>query len=222
MWNVVKLLFLLLFMKCSKESNKFGTNIFDMYQFELTLQKFEDLYQTFFNKLYLSSYKLTNNKELSEDLVQETFMVLWQSRNDFYSIIKVDNYLFAVLRNKVFEAYRKKKFDTIFLDTKFDDFVQNELSENELEADDLQSKIDELIELLPEKRKKIFVMSRFNEKSIDEIALELNLSPQTVKNQIHTSLQFLKKNLNSELFICLIVSDFFRLRFYNNSITPLV
>lgn len=206
---VVKLLFYILFLKFTLELNNFDANVMAMNRYNLTSKKFEDLYQTFFKKLYSSSYKLTNNKELSEDLVQETFMVLWQSRNDFDTIINVDSYLFGVLRNKVFEAYRKKKFDTVFLDTKFDDFIQNEISENESESTELHIKIDNLIELLPEKRKKIFVMSRFNEKSIDEIALELNLSPQTVKNQIHTSLQFLKKNLNSELLICLIASEFF-------------
>ena len=175
----------------------------------LTSKNFEDLYQTFFKKLYLSSYKLTNNKELSEDLVQETFMVLWQSKNALDSVENVDGYLFGILRNKVFEAYRKKKFDIVFLDNKFDDFVQNEVSESDIEAIGLQTKIDNLIELLPEKRKNIFMMSRFSEKSIEEIALELNLSPQTVKNQIYASLQFLKRNLKNELLICFLASEIF-------------
>jgi RNA polymerase sigma-70 factor (ECF subfamily) len=180
-----------------------------MNQINLTSKKFEDLYQALFKKLYLSSYKLTNDKELSEDLVQETFLVLWQSKKDFDVIKNVDNYLFGVLKNKVYEAYRNKKFDTVFLDNKFDDFLQNELSENESESGELQTKIDNLIDLLPEKRKKIFIMSRFYEKSIEEIALELNISQQTVKNQIYASLQFLKRNLKNELLICLITSEFF-------------
>lgn len=180
-----------------------------MNQINLTSKKFEDLYQALFKKLYLSSYKLTNDKELSEDLVQETFLVLWQSKKDFDGIKNVDNYLFGVLKNKVYEAYRNKKFDTVFLDNKFDDFLQNELSENESESGELQTKIDNLIDLLPEKRKKIFIMSRFYEKSIEEIALELNISQQTVKNQIYASLQFLKRNLKNELLICLITSEFF-------------
>jgi RNA polymerase sigma-70 factor (family 1) len=171
----------------------------------LTSKKFGVLFDTFWKKLYLSSYKLTNNKNLSEDLVQETFMALWQSRNDFDSIKNVDNYLFGVLRNKIFEAYRKKKFDTVFLDNQFDAFIQNDPTENE--SAELQTKIDNLIDLLPEKRKKIFVMSRFHEKSHEEIAQELNISTQTVKNQVTASLQFLRNNLKNELLIFVITSE---------------
>lgn len=176
---------------------------------KLSEKKFEELYNRLSKKLYLSSYNLTNNKELSEDLVHETFMSLWQSRNDFDAINNADNYLFGVLKNKVYTAYRKKKFDTVYLDNKFDHYIQNELSEDEIANSLLLSRMDTLIELLPEKRKNVFKMSRFQKKSTDQIALELNLSHQTVKNQIYAAMQFLKSNLKNEIVLCIISAPIF-------------
>ena len=68
-------------------------------------------------------------------------------------------------------------------------------SQQKLEADDLQNLINDSIDLLPEKCRLVFTLSRFEEMTYQEIANELNISIKTVENQISKALKFLRKAL---------------------------
>ena len=71
-------------------------------------------------------------------------------------------------------------------------------SQQKLEADDLQNLINDSIDLLPEKCRLVFTLSRFEEMTYQEIANELNISIKTVENQISKALKFLRKALKQD------------------------
>ena len=79
--------------------------------------------------------------------------------------------------------------------------------------DSLYQYITELVNQLPERRKEIFIKSRFEGLSIKEIAEELKISHKTVENQLTDALKFIRTNLNRESILCYFI---FHSIYFNN------
>lgn len=151
-------------------------------------QKFKILYVQHWEKLYTFCFKMTRDEYLSQNIVQDVFADLWERINDV-QILSIEHYLFRAVKNQVFKEYRKKQFDTTAIDTEFEDYVIENLPAFDAE---LVDKLYNLLDRLPAKRKEILMMNKLDEMDIDQIAIRLNLSKQTVKNQISSGLKQLK------------------------------
>ncbi|WP_207422247.1 RNA polymerase sigma factor [Desertivirga brevis] len=163
------------------------------------LAKFEEIYSQHWEKLYAFCFKLTHDEYLSENIVQEVFTDLWERRG-MLQISSIESFLFRAVKNQIFKEYRKKSFDVTILDEQFEDYIQE--NEPTLEAE-LIDKLYLLLDELPPKRKEILIMNKLENLDIEQIAERLNLSKQTVKNQLSAALQQLKFKANN-LHACLI------------------
>ena len=76
--------------------------------------------------------------------------------------------------------------------------------EEQLEYKEILEQIDNLIELLPQKQRAIFIKSKKEGKSTKEIAKEMNLAPGTVDNQISAALKFLRNHIADNNFTFLL------------------
>ena len=164
------------------------------------LKKFEQVYIHNWEKLYAFCYKMTRDNDLSQNIVQDIFTDLWDRKEEL-QILSIESYLFRAAKNQVLKEYRNKKFDTTSLDERFENYLELQPAVPESE---LADKLYSLIENLPEKRKEILVMNKLDQLDIDEIASLLNISRQTVKNQISTALKQLK--IHAKAITILIVS----------------
>lgn len=165
------------------------------------LKDFEQIYIQHWEKLYAFCFKMTRDAHTSQNIVQDIFTDLWERRAELH-IDSVENYLFRSAKNQVFKAYRAKKFDTTPLDERFDDYqVENSHPEETERMDRLYA----LLETLPEKRKEILMMSKLDQMDIEQIAIQLNISKQTVKNQISTALKQLRYEAGELSMLLLII-----------------
>ena len=155
-------------------------------------QGFEDIFAQYWVKLYAFSFKMTSNRELSKNIVQNIFIDLWERRNEV-QINNLENYLFQSVKFQVFNHYRNQKMNREILQDKFDDYV---LENHEIINHDLLNKLDKSLDKLPEKRGIILRMNKIQNLPIEEIALQLNLSKQTVKNQLSQAFKQLKADLH--------------------------
>eukprot|EP01133_Synstelium_polycarpum_P016502 gene16502-19617_t len=131
---------------------------------------------------------MTRDAHLSENIVQDIFTSLWERRSEL-KVLSVESYLFRAAKNQVLKEYRKRRFDTTIIEEKFEDYFIEQLPSVDPE---LLDTLYALLENLPEKRKQILMMNKIREMSIEEIADELKLSRQTVKNQISSALKQLR------------------------------
>jgi len=164
------------------------------------LKKFEQIYIHHWEKLYAFCYKMTRDNALSQNIVQDIFTDLWE-RKDELQILSIESYLFRAAKNQVLKEYGKKKFDTTSLDERFEDYLVEHVPVPDAE---LVDKLYNLMQHLPEKRKEILIMNKLDQMDIEEIALLLNISKQTVKNQISTALKQLK--IHAKAITILIIS----------------
>jgi len=159
-----------------------------LYQVKKDDKSFEVIFSRFWEKLYAFSFKMTLDQELSKNIVQDIFIDLWE-RRDKTRINNMESYLFQSVKFQVFNYYRDKKMNREILQDKFDDYI---VDSQEILNHDLLDRLERSLNKLPEKRGAILRMNKIQNLPVEEIALQLNLSKQTVKNQLSQAFKQIK------------------------------
>jgi len=159
---------------------------------------FEQLYNRYWSKLYLSAYKILRERHGSEDIVQEVLVKLWIRRHEL-AIDNLNAYLHNAVRFQVFNHIRNCKVRvSLFEEIEALPVANN--AENTLLAFDFNRKLEGGVTGLPEKCREIFLLSRREQLSTKEIAGKLDLSPKTVENQLTIALRRLRVSFGKALF----------------------
>jgi len=148
---------------------------------------FQKVFESFYPRLVSYSYNFTYNQEVSEDLVQEAFIYLWENIDSLKIEKSLQAYLFTMVRNRSLNHLKKIKVtDTNYLiDISMslsNDFQEEAFSE--LERGQLLLKAEGILHCLPEKMQEIFKLKVMHNFSYKEIAEEMDISINTVKTQL--------------------------------------
>lgn len=154
---------------------------------------FNALYERYSKVLYIFICSKLNAGEISKDVLQELFVSLWEKRKSLVIQESLKAYLFKAARYKIIDIYRKDATYSKYLQQLIGHFDTQphsiaDIVENKSRAQDLF----EAINHLPDRMKEIFMLSRFEHLSIEQISTHLGLSQQTVKNQITEALKILR------------------------------
>ncbi len=161
---------------------------------------FEGLFKSFFAELTIYATRFVEDRENAEEIVQDIFFNLWNNRLKLNINTSIKAYLYTTVRNTCLNLIKHKK-----VESKYREYFSRQLHEDELQPEDwmdgneLQEKITATIEKLPPERKKVFVMSRFDNLKYKEIAEKLDISVKTVENQMGKALKFLREELKEFL-----------------------
>ncbi|WP_373551920.1 RNA polymerase sigma factor [Haliscomenobacter sp.] len=159
------------------------------------LKAFEKIYDQYWLKLYTLAYTHIGTKEEAEDLVHNLFENLWKKRKEL-NIRNLTTYLIASVKY-LSVAYIKskinlRKYQEYLI---FQEIERSSTVEDIINFSDLQKAVEEAMKKLPEKTVEVFKMSRYEHKTVSEIAKHLNLSEKAVEYHITKSLKVLKERL---------------------------
>jgi RNA polymerase sigma-70 factor (ECF subfamily) len=161
------------------------------------LLAFNTLYKEYSGRLYRFALGYLKSEEEAEELVQEVFTKIWEKRANLKEELSFKSFLFTIAFNIIRKHFRTKVYlSEYFISGKSDD-IDMQTSQN-ITYDSLYQYISELVNRLPNRRKEIFIKSRFEGHSVKEIAEELQISHKTVENQLTAALKFIRTNLNRE------------------------
>lgn len=145
-------------------------------------------------KLYNYFLKQVENKSHAKDLTQEILLKLWSNRDKMSHIRNLDKYIFTMAKNQTIDFYRKKNEITISIEeTPMISCSQSPNAILNLIEEDLKSKLQILLNTLSPRQKEIFILSRINGLSHDEISFQLNISNKTVRNHLFEALKYLRE-----------------------------
>ena len=138
---------------------------------------------------------LLKDPALAEDLAQTVFMKVWLYRDRLEPSKSLRNYLLVLSKNGALDVFKSKRFLT---DTKVAPVEKPgaDRTEYRTEFGEAYSRILRAVEEMPDQRKQVFKMSRFQSMPNDRIASELGLSVRTVEKHIQLALQDIRKYLN--------------------------
>lgn len=164
------------------------------------IEAFEVVYQRYWPELIDSAYRRLQSRQKAEDIVQEIFISLYNKRTFLELTVSVKAYLSQALKFKVLNEYRAEGVRNMYVKHSFfRDNSKNDLA-NELEAKELYAKIDVTLSGLPQKCRQVFTLSRKENMTNKEIAMELNISVSTVEKHIGKALKTLRNNLELPVY----------------------
>ena len=163
-------------------------------------QAFVELYNDYWGQVYDFSRLYISRVADAEEIVQDVFVKLWESRHLLKEDESFKGFLFIITRNIVFSRNRKKVNENLFKTSVLSAFGnESNYNSNSVEeeycASQLAVFIDKLIGSLPEQQKRCFLLSREENLSYKEIAERLGISPKTVEIHIGKALKFLKNSI---------------------------
>ena len=165
---------------------------------------FEQLFKEHFVHLCNFARNYVPDLDDAKEIVQDVFINLWNKRETISSEKSVKSYLFTSVKNRCFNFIRdNKKFRSNVLDIDIADY-EMPYENDSFSGSELQTKINNAINKLPEKCRQVFKLSRIEELKYKEIAEKLNISVKTVEAQMSKALKVLREELKEYITVILL------------------
>ena len=180
------------------------------------VKSFELIFKSYYSRLCRYARNYVRDKVIAEDLVKDTFIKIWENRSQVTIKSSLSGYLFrSVHNNCVNYITRHSKHLNILNESDLQDIsaeLIHPLSPDypvaNLIAKELEEKIKQSVQALPDQCREIFILSRIDDLSHEEIAKKKDISANTVKVQIYRALIKLREDLKEYLPAFIII--FFR------------
>ncbi len=160
----------------------------------------DSLFNNYYNELCRKAYRIVNNKEISEDIVQDVFFKLWDKKDKIDIKTSLKAYLNRMVFNESISFLRKNK-DFFEFSDEFEQTDINNNTDNEIEQQEIESILNSAINELPPRCKTIFLLSRIEELTYKQIAKQLEISVKTVENQMGKALKKLRKRIKYDFLL---------------------
>lgn len=172
---------------------------------------FDAIYERYCRRLFGFVLQYLKNQEDTKEIIQEVFLKIWEARRNINNYSTFDSFIFTVAYNSTISLLRKRLTERKYLENLK---LRQKISASpglidEIQFKDLDEKVQSLLIRLTPRQREIFHLSREEGLTHGEIAKKLNISTNTVKNQIVTVLTFLRSELNSELLVNFLFICFF-------------
>lgn len=169
---------------------------------------FKLLFDRYWEMLFLHALKKTKSQDLAQDLAQETFINFWKYRKSIGDIQSLKNYLVTMMKYQFFKWIDQEKivFDEL------DSAIPNSISIDDtdgfkiMEFNELYTFLMEKIDELPLRSKQIFLQSRFENKTVKELAETYSIAESTVRNHLSQANSKLQTQLENNLMTVAILA----------------
>ena len=183
-------------------------------------KEFDLIFKKYYKLLCYVARGYFKNNYLVEEIVCDVFTKVWQKRNELPATTSLREYLIKSVHNNCIDYYRMQKVqDKLKQDVDENQkksYALIDIGQNPLEyaiANELEKKINEAIEALPDRYKEAFKLSRFKNLSYEEISVEMGISVNGVKMNIKKALEHLRKKLAPNLLALLLGINFSLINF---------
>lgn len=158
------------------------------------------LFRSHYSGLCAYANQFLHDPDAAEEVVQEIMFRIWTNRSTLVISISMKSYLFRAVRNGCMNVLKHQKVRQEYTASKEQDAHDYQQSrEDELIITELEEKIREAIDHLPMERRKVFIMSRYDGMTYNQIAEKLGISVKTVENQMGKALKSLREELSDYL-----------------------
>ena len=172
---------------------------------------FETIFKNYYERLCNYANTIMNNIDEAEEMVQSTFLNLWEKHEDIEIHTSIKSYLYRAVHNHCLNRvkhYKVRQEHSKELKYQSEDGIDS--TSQELIGTELEKQIALAIDSLPPQCSKVFKLSRFENLTYAEIAEQLNLSVKTVDNHLGKALKILREKLKDYLPLLLIWFILFR------------
>ena len=170
---------------------------------------FEQVFKSNYKNLHAYAFSILRDEADAEEMVQSVFYKLWERSENLSISGSITAYLYRAVHNESLNYIKHlnvRSKHRMYVSHKIDD--GSEEGSNRVQAKELEERIQQAMNELPEQCRTIFQMSRFEELRYREIADKLNLSVKTVENQMGKALKVMRARLADFLILVLMIINF--------------
>ena len=148
--------------------------------------------------LLLYAFSFTKEKELAEEIVEDIFLNIWNTRESISKINNIKAYLVRSVRNKCLNELEKqsRKLHVVGDDNESENLSDFRTVEDDYISEEYTEFVNDCIDDLPERGKEILILARFNKLKYKEISKLLKISTKTVENTLSRTLKKLSKSIS--------------------------
>ncbi len=173
---------------------------------DISKSKPENIFREYYGRLSYFAFQYVKNNGIAEDLVQDAFMKYWDCKKNISehpSAIK--DFLYTTVRNAALNYLKRQKVqERYFLLRNEENFENEKVLESIIEAE-VMAHLHHAIAQLPQMCRSVFLLAYFDGLSNPEIAKQLNISINTVRNHKQYGLKLLRSQLSAETFLALLL-----------------
>lgn len=156
----------------------------------MTVREFEMMFRRLYMPLGMYAMRIVDDADDAEDLVEECFLKAWRAIDEGAEVDNFKAYIYRLVRNECV-SFLRKKTNNVGIE------MIPDVSDETIDTSDRDARIWKAIDDLPEKCREIFLMSKRDGMSNEEIAEEMDISIKTVKNQMTKAFSRLRDALSS-------------------------
>lgn len=153
---------------------------------------FKELHEELYQRMFYYVYKMLHDKEQSEDIIQEAFVLYWGNRANFNNLLAVKTYLFSIVKNKVMVQIRNAANRKRILDSM--EWEECETDDHVLIAAEICGEVQHAVQGLPTQTRRVIELS-MEDMTVEKIAETMQISPNTVKTLKKAGYQALREKL---------------------------
>jgi len=158
-----------------------------------TDDSFKRLFDSYKNRLYGYVQAISHSPYVAEEITQEIFIKLWLCRDVLHQVKNLEGYIFAIARNKTLNHLRKAAYDErLMLELQGLAREESNNVEERALAVEYEQLIGQAMMLLSPQRRRVYDLSRNQGLNHEEIAVQMQLSRNTVKNHMVEALRFIR------------------------------
>ena len=172
---------------------------------------FDQVYELYSHKLFSFVFKILKNEMEVDDIVQEVFVKIWESRNKLEDYKLLNSYIFTIAYNNSIDLIRKR-----IINNKYVEHLKNSATINfapsiisQIEFNELNIHVGKLIANLPDRQKQVYLLHREEGFTYTEIAKKLRISKNTVENHMVKALKYLRQNIDNSVLINMLFASLF-------------
>lgn len=166
---------------------------------------FELFFKEQYSALCRFAFGFLKDTEEAEEVVQNSFVKLWNDRDNLNIKSSLKAYIYASVRNACLNHIKHTSIKENYKQYNQINIEKGSHIDGEIEANELQEKINIAIENMPLQRKKVFILSRFEGLKYKEIAEQLGISVKTVENHMGSAIKYLRFELKDYLHLISII-----------------
>jgi RNA polymerase sigma-70 factor (ECF subfamily) len=169
-------------------------------------QAFALLYEHHKTHIYRTALRFLKSRPLAEEIVQETFLKVWQKREDMHQVRNLRAYLFVTARNFILQQIEKVARDSMASQEFAHGLTPDNNIEKFISEKQFEQAVNIAVDKLPSQQKLVFKMAREENLSHEAIARRLNISRLTVKKHMQMALRTLRLQLQDILHTIILAS----------------